>query len=286
MILEEIDLYEYFRAERQGAPKGKLVCYRHGQIAEMNKRMRRPAILVLPGGGYEFVSQREAEPVAIEYYREGFDAFVLDYDVAPDAHYPCQIKEAAMAMMYIRKNAEELDVLPDKIAAIGFSAGGHLLGCISVLWDDPAVKEIFGGDCEMVRPDASVYSYPVVSSDPSIWHKGSFDNFCFGRVDPDDYSIDKKVRPSCKPAFIWGNTPDDGVPVQNSVRLYLAYLAAGVPAELHIFREGWHGMTVCSAETEGELPMNPACDYVRPWVGLNVNFLKTLGFVPEKREKR
>ena len=130
MILEEIDLYEYFRAERQGAPKGKLVCYRHGQIAEMNKRMRRPAILVLPGGGYEFVSQREAEPVAIEYYREGFDAFVLDYDVAPDAHYPCQIKEAAMAMMYIRKNAEELDVLPDKIAEIGFSAGGHLCGWV------------------------------------------------------------------------------------------------------------------------------------------------------------
>ena len=70
MILEEIDLYEYFCAERQGAPKGKLVCYRHGQIAEMNKRMRRPAILVLPGGGYEFVSQREAEPVAIEHPKE------------------------------------------------------------------------------------------------------------------------------------------------------------------------------------------------------------------------
>ena len=285
MIREEIDLYDYFHRPRGKAVSGTLAAFRHGQMNEMPVRTVRPAMLVLPGGGYGFVSQREAEPVAMEYYAQGFDVFVLDYDVAP-VGYPVQLEEAAMAMMYIRRNAAAFDILPDKVAAIGFSAGGHLLGCIGTIWNDPAVKEIFGRESEKVRPDASVYSYPVVSSDPSIWHKGSFDNFCFGRVDPDDYSIDKKVRPSCKPAFIWGNTPDDGVPVQNSVRLYLAYLAAGVPVELHLFREGWHGMTVCSAETEGELPMNPACDYVRPWIGLSVNFLKTLGFVPEKREKR
>ena len=278
MILEEIDLYEYFCAERQGAPKGKLVCYRHGQIAEMNKRMRRPAILVLPGGGYEFVSQREAEPVAIEYYREGFDAFVLDYDVAPDAHYPCQIKEAAMAMMYIRKNAEAFDILPDKIAAIGFSAGGHLLGCISILWDDPAVKYLFGEECELVSPDASIYSYAVISSDPKVGHSGSFQNFCGTKVLPNDYSLEKKVRPSCKPAFIWANTLDNAVPVEGSIRLYQAFVSAGVPAEMHLFRGGWHGLTVCNEETDHTRPLDPALPYSRPWLKLSQNFLAALGF--------
>ena len=277
MILEEIDLYEYFRVERQGAPKGKLVCYRHGQIAEMNKRMRRPAILVLPGGGYGFVSQREAEPVAIEYYREGFDAFVLDYDVAP-VGYPVQLEEAAMAMMYIRRNADAFDILPDKVAAIGFSAGGHLLGCIGTIWNDPAVKEIFGRESEKVRPDASVYSYAVVSPDPAIYRGNTFKNFCGGNASPSDYAIDVNVGKDCRPAFIWGNSPDRTVLPEHAARLYLAYLAAGVPAELHLFREGWHGMSVCKEEIEHTRPVSEPCIYTRQWIQLCKTFLKTLGF--------
>ena len=285
MIREEIDLYDYFHRPRGKAVSGTLAAFRHGQMNEMPVRTVRPAMLVLPGGGYGFVSQREAEPVAMEYYAQGFDVFVLDYDVAP-VGYPVQLEEAAMAMMYIRRNADAFDILPDKVAAIGFSAGGHLLGCIGTIWNDPAVKEIFGGESEKVRPDASVYSYAVVSPDPAIYRGNTFKNFCGGNASPHDYAIDANVGKDCRPAVIWGNSPDRTVLPEHAVRLYLAYLAAGVPVELHLFREGWHGMTVCSAETEGELPMNPACDYVRPWIGLSVNFLKTLGFVPEKREKR
>ena len=281
MVLERIDLYEHFQIKREGAKAGTLACYRHGQVEEMNQKVVRPAMLVIPGGGYGMVSERETEPVAMEYYHAGFDAFVLYYDVAPVC-YPVQLCQAAMAMMYIRKNAETLDLLPDKLAAVGFSAGGHLLGCISTIWDDPAVKALFGEECVKVRPDASVYSYPVVSSDEKIWHRGSFASFCGGKVRAEDYSIEKRVNSSCKPAFIWANTPDDCVPAQNSLRLYEAYLAAGVPVELHIFRDGWHGMSVCAVETERSFPVAEACVLTRSWIGLSESFLQSLGFAPIK----
>ena len=275
MRTEKIDLYKYFHVKREGAKAGLLTVYRHDESAE---KLLRPAMLVIPGGAYAMVSPNEGEPVALEYFRVGAEAFVLDYDVAP-VPYPAQIRQAAMAMMYIRKNAQAFGILPDKIAAVGFSAGGHLLGCISTLWDDPAVKELFGEECEKVRPDASVYSYAVVSCDEKIWHRDSFHNFCGQKVCAEAYSIEKKVRPGCAPAFIWGNTFDECVPVQNSLRLYAAYLEAGVPAELHIFREGWHGMNVCDW-AEADCPARPVCAYVRPWIELSRTFLKTLGFLP------
>lgn len=284
MIVEKIDLFDYFHVQRKEETKGYLTVIRHEQMPEMPTKTVHPAMLVLPGGGYAIVSQREAEPVAVEYFAKGFDTFVLDYDVAP-LGYPVQIKEAAMAMIYIRRNAAAFDILPDKIAAVGFSAGGHLLGCISTLWDDPAVQELFGSECDKVRPDASVYSYAVISSDPAIYHGYTFRNFCKETVNKDDYSIDKKVRPSCSPAFIWANTPDPTVPSPNSVRLYLAYTEAGVPAELHIFRDGGHGLSTCNEETAASLPLSAACTYSRPWIDLSLNFLKTAGFTPVKAEK-
>lgn len=277
MITEKTDLFQYFGVPRKKEKAGFLVSYRHGQMDELRVRTLRPAVLIIPGGAYAMNSEREAEPVALEFMVRGFDAFVLYYDVAP-VHYPAQIEEAAMAMTYIRKNAEKFGIFADKIAALGFSAGGHLLGCISCLWDDPAVKALFGENCGRVRPDASVFCYPVVSCDEKIRHGDSFANFCGGAVDARDYSIEEKVRPSCSPAFIWANTADNCVPAQNALRLYGAYLNAGVPAELHVFREGWHGMSVCNEEVVAERPIQPVCAYSRPWLGLCETFLKTLGF--------
>ena len=104
----------------------------------------------------------------------------------------------------------------DKIAAIGFSAGGHLLGCISAIWDDPAIAAVLGDACAAARPDASVYGYPVVTAD-ECEHEESFENFCRKAVKAETYSVERRVRPECSPAFIWANTPDSVVPVQNAV---------------------------------------------------------------------
>ena len=131
MITEKIDLYKWAGVERKGEEKGYLYSFRHMVVTEMNVRKTRPAILIFPGGGYCFVSQREGEPIALQYLAQGFDCFVLDYDIAPAHRYPVPLVQAGMAMMYLRREADKLNIDGEHIAAIGFSAGGHLCGCIS-----------------------------------------------------------------------------------------------------------------------------------------------------------
>lgn len=268
MILEKIDLYEYFRTERTEEIKGFLHAYRHGDMTEMPKR-RRPALLLFPGGSYLHVAERESEPPALWYFGKGFDVFILEYDTAP-LHYPTQIVQAGMAMLYLRREEKALN-LNDKIAALGFSAGGHLCGCISFLWDDPALSDSFGKECEKIRPEASIFAYPVVTSRSEFCNRRTFENFCKDVVPYENYSLERKVRPCAPPCFLWTTSADELVPVQNSVLLYRALISAGVSAEFHAFEKGSHGMADCSAET-ARIPMGIA-GHARHWLELSAEFL-------------
>ena len=277
MIVEKKDLYEYFGLDRGDAKCGTLTAFRHSQMPELGVEKTRPAMLVIPGGGYSMVSEREAEPIALRYFADGYDAFVLDYDVAP-LHYPLQIAQAAMAMLYLRREAERLYLDGEHIAAVGFSAGGHLLGCISLLWDDPALSKLFGEECERIRPDASVYAYPVISCDENIWHEGTFRNFCADVVPFAEYSLEKKVRASASPSFIWATTTDDVVPVENALLLYSALHKAGVTAELHLFSKGGHGLSTCDDEVYPFAPQGEFFERCKKWIGMSLEFLRSNGF--------
>ena len=277
MICEMIDLYAYFQWERGGAKRGFLHSYRHEINAEMASKSR-PAMLIFPGGGYEFVSLREWESVALCYFQEGFDAFVLEYDVAPVGCYPAVLEQAGMAMLYLRREARHLSLREDKIAAIGFSAGGHLAGCISFLWDDPALMRRFGEECEKIKPDLCILSYPVVSADPQYCHSVSFDHFCAGMKDRSPYSLENRVRSFAPPCFIWATSDDTCVLVENSIRLYSALCRAGVPAEFHAFEHGAHGMSVCTRDVTEQ--MTRETEHVARWVDLSKEFLNAHDFIP------
>ena len=278
MFIEKIDLYEYFKSPRTGEQAGYLNCYRHKQLTQLKRQKMRPAILVFPGGGYSFVSQREAEPVALRFFAEGYDAFVLEYDTAPAFHYPVQLQQAAMAMLYLRSNAAKLQIDGSHIAGLGFSAGGHLCGCISFLWDDPAIVKMFGESVgSLIRPDAAIFAYPVVSSSEDIVHKQSFENFCGGNVKAEEYSLERKVRSAAPPCFIWATTTDELVPAENSLRLYVSLKNAGVPAELHIFEAGKHGLSICSTEVE-DFETDPLREHVSEWIDMACAFLRGHGF--------
>lgn len=270
-----IDLFSEFGLERGGAVSGTLTLYRHADLTEMKEKRLRPAMLVIPGGGYAMVSQRENEPIALSFFAQGYDCFVLEYDVAPHS-YPVQILEAGMAMLWLRRNAEKLSLMENCIGAVGFSAGGHLAGCISYLWQDAALRKAFGDECERIRPDAVVLSYPVITSDNRYWHEGSFVNFCGKAVPFADYSLEKAVTPAAPPSFIWSTTEDNDVPVENSLLLYEALLHAGVPAEMHLFEKGWHGLS--TADTEVYAEEFPFMKRVRQWIPLAVSFLRAHGF--------
>ena len=279
MFIEKIDLYEYFKLPRAGEQAGYLYSYRHEQLTELKVCKTRPAILVFPGGGYSFVSKREAEPVALRFFSEGYDTFVLEYDTAPVSHYPVQIQQAAMAMLYLRSNAAKLQIDGSHIAGMGFSAGGHLCGCISFLWNDPAIIKMFGEDvCDLVRLDAAIFAYPVISSDESIAHRQSFANFCGKNVNAEEYSLERKVRADAPPCFIWATTTDELVSVENSLQLYISLKKVKVPVELHIFEEGKHGLSICSGEVETFEP-DPLRIHVSKWIDMVLEFLCKHGFL-------
>lgn len=275
MIYETVDLYRHFRqyaSPSEGA--GTLTCYRTS-VGEIRLKLR-PAVLVLPGGGYEFLSAREKEPIALKFLAAGFNVYVLAYSLAP-VSYPAQLREAAMAIAYIRECAEEHGTDDERVAAIGFSAGGHLCGAIGTCFDDECVKALFPR-AEACRPDAIVLSYPVVSSDPLIAHAGSFDNFC--AKDPAlrrKFSLEKRVTARSSPAFLWHTADDDCVPVGNSLRLAAAYSAAGVPFELHVFERGAHGGSLFTDEVydDGDVRIS---EHNANWLSLALDWLRLRGF--------
>lgn len=273
MHCERIDLYDYFGKARNGAVGGYLKTYRHVYSKEYSVGRLRSAILVIPGGGYTLVSDREGEPVALEYLVRGLDAFVLDYSVAPGSAYPVQLREAAMAMAYIRENSTEFNVDDTSIAAVGFSAGGHLCGCLGTAFSSDVLDDI--AEPSVIRPDAVILSYPVAvySSDPKKCHLGSFEAVAAKDESlMEALSLDRLVKEDSSPAFIWHTTDDSCVPVCGSLVMAQKYYENNVPFEGHFFRTGVHGLSVCTDE------VNTPNDSARPWIDLSVTWLKSLGF--------
>lgn len=237
------------------------------------------AMLVLPGGGYAHVcTDREGWPVAEAFMKHGMNCFVLNYRVGAEYKYPEHLIDAALAMDYIRKNAEKYSVNPERVFVVGFSAGGHLTGLISTKHKE--AETLLGLPENATRPAGSVYCYPVVSSFCPT-HGGSFYNLTGKQVpelsaeEASFYSIDTNVTPETPPAFIWHTATDQAVPVFNSLLLAEAYVKAGVPVSLHIYPEGPHGIALATEET---CAGNPA--FIQPlaqgWVDSAAAFIKSL----------
>ncbi len=281
MICKRIDLYDYFNLTRPVGAMGYLDTYvRNNDVLASEREpslsiRKRPAMLIIPGGGYQDVSGREGEPIAVEYMQEGFQTFVLDYSVAP-VSYPTQLLEACMAMIYVKENAKEFFVDTNHVCAIGFSAGGHLCGTLANMYEEKVVKDVFGDRVKLCRPDAVIYSYPVISSGEYA-HKGSF--YYLTNNDErlsKELSLEFKVTKNSPPAFIWSTDQDLAVPCENSLLMAFAYRKAGVPMELHIFEPGGHGLSTSDEEVFTPEPT------VRQWIKLSKVWLKNRGFVINK----
>ncbi len=240
MRWEQIDLYEAFEQQRPEGAVGTLTCWVAETSPKVSPCRRRPAALILPGGAYRWTSPREAEPVALRFTARGWAAFVLDYSCAPFS-FPTALREAALAMRYIRENAENMEVDPHMVAALGFSAGGHLCGTLGTMWDAPEVRDI--APAPLIRPDALGLCYPVAVS----WgetHEESFENISAGdgalraRL-----SLEKLVRPDMPPVFLWHTRDDQSVPCRNSLVLAQALDEAGVDFAFHLYRHGRHGLS-------------------------------------------
>jgi len=219
---------------------------------------RRPAVLIAPGGAYEYRSPREADPIALEFSAMGWQSFLLDYAGGEEAADYRPLRQAAAAMQQLRAHADDWDIEPTQIALLGFSAGGHLAASLGVYWNDPALKLPQG-----CRPDALVLCYPVITLFGESCHERSADLVSGG--DPlvrEKLSLERHVGPDMPPTFIWHAMGDVSVPPENSLLLMDAMRRAGVDFEAHLFAGGAHGISTCNVEVNTPEP------HCAPWVEL------------------
>lgn len=239
-----VELYREFGYSKPPEARGTLRLWAAPTPEEVSAHRRRPAVLILPGGGYEHLSQRESEPVALRFAARGWAAFVLEYSVAP-ARFPIPLREAGMAMRYIRERTAEFQVDPHMVAAVGFSAGGHLCGLLGTLFDSPEVTDIAPG--AVLRPDALGLCYPVAVS----WgrtHAASFENLTGGdALLAERLSLDRLARGDMPPTYLWTTRDDGSVPCRNTLALAQALEEAGVDFSLRLYRHGKHGLATADA---------------------------------------
>lgn len=264
MLYEKIALDERY-------PDADLTLYVHDDA-----EVALPMVVVCPGGGYRFLSGREAAPIAEYYYNAGLNACILRYSIGKKAANYAPMIEVGTAIKYIRKNAERLSTKPDAIFTCGFSAGGHLAAAAGILWDRPEVLKAVGEEDRGIScPDGMILSYPVITSGPET-HRGSIANLCgnteYTVEEGERFSLDLHVKPETPPMFIWHTFTDRGVHIHNVTHLMEAYIQNRIPFEAHIFPKGPHGMALANEETwEGNPDM--VDPHVAKWIDLSVEWV-------------
>ena len=204
------------------------------------------AVVIAPGGGYQNLAmEHEGRQFAYWFNAMGVTAFVLKYRLGPRYHHPIELGDAQRAVRTVRARAAEFNVVSDRIGMMGFSAGGHLTSTAGTHFDNGKADASDPIERVSSRPDFLILGYPVISFDAAITHAGSLRNLLGENPDPklvEDLSNDLRVTSQTPPTFIFHTTNDNAVPVENSVRFYLALRKAKVPVEMHVFESGPHGV--------------------------------------------
>ena len=253
-----------------GAP---LTAYVPDNFPALGMDRRRPALIICPGGGYEHISDREAEPVALRFAGLGYAAFVLRYHVAPQGRWPVPQRQLLAAIDHVRVHCERYHVDPEKVIVLGFSAGGHLAGCAGTMWNKPEVYRALKKKSPAYRPDGMVLCYPVITSGP-YGHRESFLNLLGERCDELADTVSLEIRQAAAQGnrhiiLTPGNYGMDflrtqgldrrGVPVK-------ALEAREVPCELHIYPHGRHGQSLADHTVYAEADMHRLSVSCGVWV--------------------
>lgn len=225
-----------------------------------------PAIVVCPGGGYMMLADdHEGVAIARRVNEMGVAAFVLRYRISPRYREPMPLLDAQRAIRHVRHYAERYNVDADRIGILGFSAGGHLAATTGTLIGEAQDEADDPVDRHSARPDFLVLCYPVINmTDYTVMHRGSQRALLGDNPDPAKavrYSPEQQVSERTPPTFLFHTDADTAVVPENSVLFYLALREAGVPAELHVYQPGRHGLGLGH-------PDNPAHRSLRTWPDL------------------
>lgn len=224
-----------------------LTAYLLDGSTEFSNITSRPAVLIFPGGGYYVTSDREAEPIAMAYLAEGYHACILRYSVGKESSFQQAFNDAEEAMALIHKNAEEWNIDQNKIATIGFSAGGHLAASLGAMGD--------------VRPNALLLGYPCILSDPGLAFKIP--------------SVDEEVDHLTPPTFLFTTFEDKIVPVHHTLKFMQALNKHEIPFESHVFQIGVHGLSLAKPLTSNGSQALVDKDFSQ-WFDLSISWLRQL----------
>jgi acetyl esterase/lipase len=237
-----------------------------------------PAIVICPGGGYGGLAMdHEGHQIARWLNSMGVSAFICDYRHRGKGYgHPAPMQDVQRAIRTVRHQAEEWGVDPQKIGVLGFSAGGHLASTAATHFDKglPEGDAVAKTSC---RPDFAILCYPVIAFDAPFTHRGSQENLLGKNADPKlvaEMSNEKQVTSETPPTFLWHTTEDKAVPPENSIVFYQALVKAGVPAELHIYEKGRHGVG---------LGKNTGTPGAAEWTNACKIWLQTRGVLPESK---
>ena len=256
---------------------GNLYTYFLDSSIEMRPNEKRPVILLCPGGGYEMTSDREAEPMAMQFLAMGYHVAILRYSVCP-VRYPAALLQVAESVLYLKKHAEEYHIDPEKIVLQGCSAGGHLAANYGIAWNSPFLTKLMGmeNDPERLRVAGLLLCYPVITSGEKA-HEESFRNLLGEQYEEkkEELSLENRVTPDTPPTFLWHTATDETVPVENSLYFFQACLQQGVSAELHIYPVGGHGLSLANEETcrANGIGVQKEC---QSWIGLAQTWLEEI----------
>jgi acetyl esterase/lipase len=225
-------------------PQDEPVLFLHRPAAD---KATNAAVVICPGGGYGHLAvDKEGTKIAEWLNSFGVTAFVLRYRHAGTGHqHPVPMLDGKRAVRYVRAHAAEWGIDPQRIGVMGFSAGGHLASTLGTHFDRGNSAATDPLDRASSRPDFLILCYPVISLTAPYTHTGSRDNLLGKHPDPElvrSMSNEFQVTSQTPPTFIFQTDEDTTVPAENSVAFYLALRKAKVPAELHIYRTGGHGV--------------------------------------------
>lgn len=242
------------------------------------KGLKKPAIVICPGGGYTMVSKNEGEPIALFFNRHGYHAFVIEYSVKINHPFPTALCELAKAMSIVNAKKEEW-LIQDGISVAGFSAGGNLALSLGIYANQSVITSEIGLTYENIRPERIILGYPAVTLHPKyegegselpdeltkLMDKGLMPDFRgpsireilighenINEKDAESLNLLQYLHNDLPPIFIWGSYKDSIIPATDLTMLATRLYELDVPCELHMFGNGSHGLSLCDTSVKDE----------------------------------
>ncbi len=274
MITNKINLKEYYPTLENDV---YLISYCPENYLEFSNNRHRKCVVILPGGGYEFLSERESEPVALRFAGYDIASFVLKYSIKPKIKYPNPYVEVYAALAYIRKNAELYHVDVNAISVIGFSAGGHLAATCSAFHQEEEFAKLLNIDLQEMKINGCILGYPVIST--SFGHQNTIKNATAGKPELiEKLSVENHVTPAFPKTFIWHTTFDTCVSLKNSLALAESLRQNNIFFEMHIYPMLDHGQSLADESVYNSQIISKEqlqlMNYNTQWVDNAIHFIK------------